>query len=70
MASRAKEEAHFEGETGALLRSDQGGDRGGHWDGEVPRVGSLDVLEQRPEQFACLPVGKLALNPLVANPPG
>ena len=53
--SRAKEEAHFESEPG-LLRRDEGSDRGGHWDGEVPRVASLDVLEERPEQFACLPV--------------
>ena len=49
MFSRAKEEAHFEGEPDALLRLDEGGDGGGHRDGEVARVGPLDVLEERPE---------------------
>ena len=64
---------------------DQGGHRGGHWDGQVSNVGSLDVtrytwiwiywlylyvLEQRPEQFARLAIGEFALSPLVANPPG
>ena len=39
----AKEETHLEGETDVLLRLDQGGDRGGHWDGQVAYVGSLDV---------------------------
>ena len=64
----AKEEAHFKAEP-APLRRDQGGDGGGHGDGEVPRVAPLDVREQRPEQFAGLPVSKLTLSPLVANPP-
>ena len=64
----AKEEAHLKAEP-AALRRDQGGDGGRHCDGEVPRVASLDVREQRPEQFACLPVSKLTLSPLVANPP-
>ena len=70
MFSGAKEEAHFEGEPDGLLRLDEGGDGGGHRDGEVACVGALDELEERPEKFACLTVGKLALNPLVANPPG
>ena len=64
----AKEEAHLKAEP-AALRRDQGGDGGRHCDGEVPRVASLDVREQRPEQFAGLPVSKLTLSPLVANPP-
>ena len=38
----AKEEAHFEGEL-RLGGGDQGGHRGGHWDGQVSNVGSLDV---------------------------
>ena len=38
----AKEEAHFEGEL-RLGGGDQGGHRGGHWDGQVANVGSLDV---------------------------
>ena len=64
----AKEEAHFKAEH-AALRRDQGGDGGRHGDGEVPLVASLDVLEQRPEQFACLAISKLTLSPFVANPP-
>jgi len=63
----AQEETHLKAEL-ATLRRDQGGDGGRHGDGEVPHVASLDVREQRPEQFAGLPVGKLTLSPLVANP--
>ena len=44
----AKEEAHLKAEP-APLRRDQGGDGGGHGDGEVDCVASLDVREQRPE---------------------